>query len=252
MSVLRPDTIKLQEKMASYCRQPAFTDVIEGSKSDRLHNYRRLVFNIIEDTLSDAYPITRSMMDDEEWMDLVNAFFSKHNCQSTQLWRMPFELVEFVEEDDYHTKIGRPYLLELLYFEWLEIEVYQSPDKPHKEFTIKGDILNNEIVVNPDHKIVQLSYPLHKKNHSELESQKGIFYVLLFRHRETYSVNFYEMSPFLVQVFTFLAQNEITLKNALLTVGKANGVTDENMLYAHGEKFGKQLLENTAILGFFK
>ncbi|HYG53588.1 MAG TPA: putative DNA-binding domain-containing protein, partial [Flavobacteriales bacterium] len=127
--MLRPETKSIQSKMAAYCREPEFTDAIEGSKPGRLHNYRRLVFNIIEDTLADAYPITRSMMDDEEWIDMVNAFFSKHNCQSTQLWRMPFELVEFVENHEYHTKIGRPYLLELLYFEWLEIEVYQSPDK---------------------------------------------------------------------------------------------------------------------------
>ncbi|HYG51853.1 MAG TPA: hypothetical protein VD905_13170, partial [Flavobacteriales bacterium] len=94
------------------------------------------------------------------------------------------------------------------------------------------------------------SYPLHKKNHQELESQKGTYYVLIYRHRETMSVNFYEMSPFLVQVFTYLNQHQTSLKNALLLVGKANGVTDENFLYTHGEKFGEQLLGNTAILGF--
>lgn len=250
MPLLKPDTAEIQNNMATYCRVPEYTGTIEGARPERLHNYRRLVFNIVEDTLQSAYPITHTLLTEQEWIDLVNDFFSQHNCQSAQLWQMPYELVEYVENTGYHLKLNKPYLLELLYFEWLEIEVYQMPDAPHAEYTAQGDLLDDAIVVNPDFKLVQLAYPLHKKDHREYEAQKGNYFVLIFRHKTNYSVNFFELSPFLALVFNHLVENKGSLRASLVAVGNANGIHDENILLPNGKAFAEQMIQNTAFLGF--
>ena len=252
MSQLKSDTIATQSLMAEYCRVPGFDKEIPGARVDRLHNYRRLVFNIIEDTLQSAYPITHTLLTEEEWIQLVNDFFSRHNCTSTQLWRMPYELVEFVEKEEYHLKLCKPYLVELLYFEWLEIEIYQDEDKPHENFITEGDVMLDVPVINPDHKLLQLTYPVHKKNHKELEDNKGNYFVLIYRHRSNFTVNFLELSPFLALVFDHLLKAKTSIKNTLLTVGKNNGINEEEMLLQHGKIFAEQLQDHTLILGFAK
>lgn len=252
MSTLKPDTKILQSQMAGYCRVPQYDESIEGTRPERLPHYRRLVFNIVEDTLQNAYPITHSLLTEEEWMQLVNDFFSQHDCQSPQLWRMPFELVEYAEQSDYHLKLHKPYLLELLYFEWLELEVYQDEDKPHAEFQSKGDILDTPLVINPDHKLVQLTYPVHKKEYDRMEELKGNYFVLLHRHRNTYSVNFIEFSPFLAIVFSQLANNPMSLRDAVTQVAKANSINVDETLLNKMALWGDSLMNDTAILGYVK
>lgn len=236
--------------MAGYCRVPQYGQPIDGTRPERLHHYRRLVFNIVEDTLQNAYPITHSLLTEEEWMKLVNDFFSRHNCQSPQLWRMPFELVEYVEQTAYHLDLGKPYLLELLYFEWLELEIYQGEDKPHRDFSEKGDILDSPIVVNPDHKLLQLSYPVHKKEYDRMHEMQGTYFVLMHRHRTTYSVNFIEFSPFLAVVFSQLVQSAMSLRQAINLVAEANNIPVDDTLLKKMALWGDSLMQDTAFLGF--
>lgn len=238
--------------MAGYCRVPQYYESIEGTKAERLPHYRRLVFNIVEDTLQNAYPITHSLLTEEEWEQLVNDFFSQHDCQSPQLWRMPFELVEYAEKTGYHLKLGKPYLLELLYFEWLELEIYQGEDQPHADFVDKGDIMDSPIVVNPDHKLLQLTYPVHKKEYARMESLQGQYFVLLHRHRKTYSVNFIEFSPFLAIVFSQLAGNTMTLREAVNKVASANGIHVDEKHLQQTALWADSLMQDTAFLGFLR
>lgn len=252
MPVLKPDTKILQSQMAGYCRVPQYYESIEGTRPERLHHYRRLVFNIVEDTLQNAYPITHSLLSEEEWIDLVNDFFSQHDCQSPQLWRMPFELVEYVGKTGYHLKLNKPYLLELLYFEWLELEIYQGEDQPHNDFQEKGDILDSPLVVNPDHRLIQLTYPVHTKEYERMEEVKGNYFVLIYRHRVTYSVHFIELSPFLAIVFSQLAEKNMSLRQAVTEVTNANGLHVDETLLQKMALWGDSLVNDTAILGFVK
>lgn len=247
---MKPETKILQSQLAGYCRVPQYYESIEGTKPDRLHNYRRLVFNIVEDTLQNAYPITQTLLTEEEWMTLVNDFFGQHDCQSPQLWKMPFELVEFVENTAYHEKLGKPYLLELLYFEWLELEIYMGENKPHDRYVTLGDMLKDVPVINPDHKLLQLTYPVHIKNPADLEAAKGNYFVLIYRHKTEYTVNFIELSPFLAVVFSTVNENKISFLNAVNMVANANGINVDDDLLQKVAAWATQLVKDTAVLGF--
>ena len=93
--LINKDTYAIQSGLASYCRtneEPNLPGVTKG----RIQQYRRLVYNVIDDTFEGAFPITRKLLNDEEWHDLVNTFFINHACQTPSVWKLPFEFYEYV------------------------------------------------------------------------------------------------------------------------------------------------------------
>ena len=45
--------------------------------------------------------------------------------------------------------IQKPYLEDLLYFEWMEIEVHTMPDKPYPDYQSRGNIFMDRLALNP-------------------------------------------------------------------------------------------------------
>ena len=246
--MLKPETIDLQNKLAKYVRTGEETQ-IEGAVQGRLHHYRRLVFNVIHNTLSQAYPIAKEILGNEKWDNLVNEFFINHDPQEAQIWRMPFELYEYIDKVNYSEKIGIEYLDQLVYFEWLEIELFGMKDEVIPEFTDQGDILNDELVLNPYLIITHLQYPFHKNNHEELIENKGDYFIITYRDIKTDKVNFFEISPLFAVILEELIENKIALDSIVFTIDKLK-VNDFNTIKQHTITFLNDILLRGIILGF--
>ena len=121
--LLYKETIIQQSRLAMYCRTGDLLP-IKGLTDNRVQTYRRLVYNVIDDTLQSAFPLTYDLLTTEEWDEIVNLFFSNHACQSTSVWKMPFEFYQFIENSAGELKEKYKFLAELLLFEWTEIEIY--------------------------------------------------------------------------------------------------------------------------------
>lgn len=247
--LLNKDTIAIQRQLAAYCRDGQPRN-IEGARPDRLHNYRRLVFNIIFDSLSQAYPITRAVLSEEEWEQLINDFFTGHDPQSNQIWKMPYELYEYAEASAYHEKLKRPYLLELLYFEWVEIEVYCMPDAEVPPCVGEGDMVSDRIIVNPDYRLLHLTYPVHKRPAKELEEHRDNYFVLVFREADSGKVQFMELSPLFAFVFERLAEKPATAREAYGAAAAAFGLANTDELLAKGLPFIEALYQRGAAFGY--
>ena len=92
---IQTDTYQQQSDLAKYCR----TNILDNSlkvRKDRVHHYRRLIYNVVEDSLQAAYPLLNNLLSEKQWNQLVNDFFATHSCQSTQIWKMPGEFYEFI------------------------------------------------------------------------------------------------------------------------------------------------------------
>ena len=77
MQQLNKDTRHYQASLADYCRTGDY-QAIPGVKTAHVHQYRRLVYNVVDDMLQSAYPLTRGLLTEEEWNELVQEFFSGH------------------------------------------------------------------------------------------------------------------------------------------------------------------------------
>lgn len=204
-------TQKNLSSFAAYCRTGKL-DEIPGIHKENISHYRKLVFNVIDDTLQNAYPLTHELLSAKEWQNVVNDFFSNHPCQSPQVWSMPKELYEYLSKTHHPLLKKYPFLEELLWFEWIELELYMMEDKV-ADYTLTGDILFSKLVLNPEHILVSFQYPVHKKNCKYITlSDKNIYYVLAHRNKDG-DVLFNDLAPALVRMIEYLTDAPFSIKD---------------------------------------
>ena len=250
-NLLHKDTYNQQSNLAHYCRTGELLP-IKGLTDNRVHHYRRLVYNVIDDTLQSAFPLTVDLLSKEEWNGLVNTFFNSHECKSTSIWQMPFEFYQFVERSELELKSKYVLLEELLLFEWTEIEVYMMEDKTFPAARINGDWLNDSISFNPEFKLLQLNYPVHLKNPNEISKDDAReHYVLIFRKPDTGKVQFIDLSFFFAWLIEKLNGSDETL-NDLLTDAEKIFLIEKEILLNNTLPFLEDLKQKQFILGFRK
>lgn len=203
---LQTFTYQQQSSLADYCRTENLNPELQVRK-DRVHHYRRLVFNVVNDSLQTAYPITFQLLNESEWEILVKLFFANHKPQSTQIWKMPKEFYQFVVDEQLEIKTQYPHLTDLLYFEWMEIEVFMMEDIPYPDFDKNTtDLFIHPLSINPEYRLIKVNYPVHlQKADSIIIKDHKDYYILLFRETETGRVQFVDLSP----AFVLLIENLI-------------------------------------------
>ena len=169
-------TKNYQSALAAYCRTGNYT-FIPGVNEKNVTHYRRLVYNVIKDSLRTSYPLTVNLLSETRWEELVNNFFSNYPCQSPQVWYMPREFYEYIIVNEKALNEEYPFLSELLWFEWLEVELYMMKDIII-EYKSTGDLLSDKLIINPEHTLQQFDFPVHlKKARSISAEDKGNYYL---------------------------------------------------------------------------
>jgi hypothetical protein len=250
MQLLKKETYLQQAKLAGYCRNGIAPDDLIDINNDNLYQYRRLVFNIASDIIETAYPITFSYLDSEIWQELVHTYFAEHKCQTTQVWRMPLEFYEYCLEKNIQEKLNIPFLNDLLYFEWLELEVHTMEDVEYPKTVTKGDWVSDKIALNPEHKLIQLTYPVHTTPPGEeLINKKGNYFLLIYREQESGNVQFVDLSMFYTYILENI-KNRILLKDILVKANSLFQINDIKLLKDRSLEFIHDLKNKKFVLGF--
>ncbi|KAB1064062.1 HvfC family RiPP maturation protein [Salibacter halophilus] len=245
---LTNETKDIQSKLAEYARTGSKKE-IEGARDDRLHHYRRLVYNVVKGVLDQGFPIAKEIMGEERWDDLVFDFFKRHKCQENEVWKMPSELVEFVDKTNYQESIGLPYLPELLLFEWLEIQVHGMQDVALPNTQEFGSDLDEALVLNPYLEIAQFQYPVHLRSASEMEANKGHYYLLIYRELDSHLVKFMNLTGFTAILLDTLGQSPKTLRHALNEMGQSLGMEITHEIEQKAIEFIEKMVEKGVVLG---
>lgn len=250
-NLLLKDTYAQQSCLANYCRTGEMLP-IKGLTENRVNTYRRLVYNVIDDTLQSAFPLMHDLLTEEEWNKSVDTFFSNHACQSTSVWKMPFEFYQFIENNENILKEKYPFLTELLLFEWMEIEVYMMEDKIFPHTKAEGEWGKDIIEFNPEFKLLPLTYPVHLKKPNEInDKDKSQYYLLIFREQESGKVQFMNLSVY----FAWLIEKiEIGKKPLIKILKEAVNIfgTEHQILLSNTLPFLEELKNKQFIIGFRK
>jgi hypothetical protein len=247
---LLKDTYQQQAFLAEYCRNGVVPE-LKGVKYENLGQYRRLVFNIASDTIETAYPITHSFLPGETWKKLVFDYFAEHKCQTAQVWRMPLEFYDYCVKKDIQSQLNLPFLNDLLYFEWLELEVHTMEDIPYPKFKAEGDRFNDKIAVNPEFKLIKLTYPVHTTAPTDLIGKEGTYFLFIYREKESGSVQFMDLSMLYTYILEQISGGEL-LKDVLVEANNLFQINNISLLKEHAEKFINDLQQRKFILGFLK
>ncbi len=205
-----------QSALASYCRTGILGD-IPGIHPQRVTQYRRMVYNVVDDILRNAFPLTEALFSDVEWDDAVHNFISHHPCLSPQVWSMPREFYEYLSRSTHPLLLKYPFLKDLLALEWTELELFMREDQA-VEYTDLGDILFSRLVLNPDHELLAFQYPVHRESANKISlADKGDYYVIAHRNQDG-NVLFAECSILLARMIELLREAPQSLKVLFETV----------------------------------
>lgn len=118
------DFRQTQATFAAYIRDPEHNPVPQGVNPQRMAIYRELFFNNIQSFLSTNFPVLHTILTEQECLDLAQAFFSQHQCETPHFSEIPEEFITFLQNTD--VNLPYPFLLELAHYEWVETAVMLS------------------------------------------------------------------------------------------------------------------------------
>ena len=241
MPPLQADTKEQQIALAHYCRTGEFV-ALNGITENRVHHYRRLVFNVVKDALSSTYPLTSNLLTPKEWSILCQEFFADHSCSHPQVWRMPQELIAYAERQQTDLVDRYPQVLDLLRLEWLEAEFYMMPDRSFSD-AVTENIFRDAWNLNPESQLVAFSYPVHLKNASFISrTDAGQFFCLIFRHPDTFKVRFINLSPMLALVINAMKDDpHVSLDSLFPLINHEFGIGDLSVLRDQFYSFSERL-----------
>lgn len=234
---LQESTLNAQRALAQFVRTGSEDVVIPDAHPRHVRQYRELVRNVIESSLSSAFPLTEELFSQAQWDTVVDEFIALHNAQSNEIWRLPEEFVSFAREQNYAQRFGYTFLDELLVFEWLEIEVFMMPDADWQPGPMPAAPLAEPLSVNPEHRMGAYHYPLHNTAPLELpNAEPGEYYLLLYRDPHELVVEFMELSPLYVLLLEQLQQGN-TAEAVLPVAAEIFGISDMATLEAKAGEF---------------
>lgn len=245
--MLKQNTIEAQTNLATYTRTGELKP-IDGLTPNRIHHYRRLIYNIVEDAIENAYPIAKKFLPEEMWNRMVDEFISEHPCRHPQLFRMPKEFIEFAIVKEYSEEYDIPYLIDLLHFEWVEVEVHTMKDIAPKYANPLGDIQSDTLIFSPYIKLIHLTYPIHKIHELNMEESLGDYFLLIYR-QESGSVQYAELTElthFLIQNMT---QLDLSLDEVLAQFLVNMNKSEQENLINNATVFIRDLLKLGVVQG---
>ena len=248
---LHKETIRNMEQLGEYCRTGIEQDV-SGLTPGRIHHYRRLISNVVNDTLRTAYPITLAALGEKTWQELVDDFFTAGLPQTPQVWKLPLEFYNYHAGRESGNRMDLPFLDDLLYFEWMEIEIHTMPDRPNPQFQSEGNLMNDRLAFNPEYEIVRMEYPVHTHPVHEAIHMKGDYFALLYRMPESGHVQFLNFSALNVYIITRLQEENVALSEIKNDFARVAGIESGRYLDDSLKAFLGDLLERKMILGFIK
>ena len=238
-----------QNNFASYCKTNILKP-IDGLTDNRIHHYRRLIYGVIDDSLRSAFPLTEDLLTEYEWKYFVDDFVAKHKSQSPQIWQMPYEFYQFIDKNYYEVKTKYPHLIDLLLFEWKEIELYMMEDKNDDLNNLSLEIYNHsQVVINREYEVLQLSFPVHLKPSNTISSEDiGTYYVLMFRAND--KVQFFDLSTFFVWLIYEIENNIYSIEQLIKKSEEANKNINCKIIKENFLKFIYTMHSKGFILGF--
>jgi len=182
----------------------AFANIKLPDKPQGLKVYKSLVLHRFYEVLSNGFPIFYNEIDEKEFEKVVYKFM-QYGAKSTVMWKMPNEFRRFIKKSKILKDI--PYINDLLWFEWIEVELMMKNYKLQKlsKFSFK-----NEYKLSKSSVLKKLKYKVFEKGSY---NSKGEYYLLAYYDFNDFQVYYREIS---LPLYLFLKEiNKNGLQGAI-------------------------------------
>lgn len=100
----------------------------DGVTHEKMGVYRQLLKANFHQILSQGFPLSKSILQNGDWDDLVDSFFSDHHCKTPYFSEISREFVDFIGNLSTENQVLPPFMYELAHYEWVELGLMTAPD----------------------------------------------------------------------------------------------------------------------------
>jgi hypothetical protein len=199
-------TLDAQQALAAWIRDPGHAAAPAGVDPRRLRVYADLFFNNMSSLLGSTFPVLRGVLGDDGWPALVRDFLREHAARTPVFTEVARELLRYLERRGDAGHVDPPWLLELAHYEWLELALQLSTERPDDTpHDPGGDLRTGTPVLSPLAWPVAYDWPVHRIAPGALPAAAVPTYLLL--HRDPAGdVQFHELGALAFHLLHRLAE----------------------------------------------
>ena len=244
----KQDFKSTQQAFAAYIRDPQHNPKPVDVAEPRMAMYRSLFFNNIDGFLSGNFPVLRALLNDQQWLDLVQDFYAKHPCQSPYFLQIPAEFLAYLQ----HERQGEddlPFMLELAHYEWVEMALATSEQQVVSDDKHLDELLNYAIALSPLAWPLAYQYPVHKigPDFLPLVAPAQATFIVVYRDAND-DVNFIEITALTYRLLELIqAQEAIITADCLQQLAVESQHPNPDLIISAGLDILKSLVEKTII-----
>ena len=249
-----PDDSELrayQARFAARIRDPRGQARPRGVPARRMRVYEALLFNNLEGFLLACYPVTRKMLGARTWRRLTRRFFAGHRCDSPLFRDIPGAFLSWMQDSAADAMTDRPYLYELMHYEWLELAVAIDPEEIDSDAVDRdGDLLEGIPVLNPTLRLASYCYPVHRirPRVRPVPADGHDHHYLVCRDRE-HQVRFSVLNPVTLRLLLSMREGGHTGRELLLRIAEELGRGQDATVVAMGHELLLDLRSTCALTG---
>lgn len=206
-----------QLELTGYLRAPENNPEPAHVEQRRLHIYRDLIYNNIENFIANVFPVTRSILMDGQWHNLVRDFIQDHYCQTPYFLQISDEFVQFLLRERGLRDGDPPYLLELVHYEWIELALDVSTETLPGAGELPANMGQSRPRVSPLAVCLSYQYPVQKISKSHPQWQPEATQLIVYRNRLD-KVCFTAANPLTARLLFLLQTNACFLNDHLHTI----------------------------------
>jgi hypothetical protein len=247
-----PGFMQTQYRFAGAIRDPENAAAPEDVDPRRMAVYQELIYNNIEDFLSNAFPVLRNISGDDHWHALVRDFIVEHRATTPLFPEMPREFLAYLENERVLRDHDFPFMLELAHYEWVELAVSISEEHIDEQGIARdGSLLDGSPVLSPVIWLCNYRYPVHRIGPAFIPEKPDDTptFLLVYRNRDD-EVGFMELNPVSAELIQRLQQDSTqTGKQLLKTMAEAMQHPNPATVIDGGLHIMQMLQEHDIILG---
>ncbi|MFW2439807.1 MAG: DNA-binding domain-containing protein [Arenicellales bacterium] len=249
----QPELLKKQlYQFAAHIRDPDNSPSPDNIEDRRMGIYRNLFFNNVKDFLGNTFPVLKSLYEEDAWLELARSFYAIHRCQSPYFLEISREFLEYLQTEHNLRDIDPPYLLELAHYEWIELALSISQEKPDLlQIDTESSLLDGHPVMSPLAWLMTYTWPVHQISYDFRPEQPAEQVVCIIVYRDVDDdIQFTEINPVTARLLQQLEQNDAaTGADVLNDIAKELAVADAWPILQSGLETLEGLKQKGIILG---
>lgn len=247
---------KAQYEFAAHIRDPQLNPKPADVEARRMNIYTDLFFNNVEDFISNTYPVLKSIMPENQWLEMIRDYFSLHLSHTPLFPEMPREFLKYLENERNNPN-DPAFIKELAHYEWIELALMTSDlDETinWNKIDVEGDLLNNTPVLSPLAWSLSYQYPVQQISEDYIPDKplEQPVYLLVYRDKDD-EVLFMELNPITAMLIQLINEdNGLTSQQILESIAEQMQHPDPNVVIQGGYQIIQDLKNRNVIIGVNK